>query len=92
MPDKNEYSIAFNLNSVNKEFLIALQEHFLKYYGIKTKITTTGMKGRNIPMYRLYCYSENAKKIYDILYTPNSLFLERKYQKWQELLKWKNYI
>ena len=37
-------------------------------------------------LYRLYCYGEMAKKVYNILYTPNSLFLKRKYDRWQELL------
>lgn len=83
---KTGYSISFELNSVNYKFLEDISNYLKEYYNIETKITTAGMKGRNIELYRLYCYSENAKKIYNILYTPNSLYLERKYKKWQELL------
>lgn len=89
---KNQYSIAFELNSINEKFLQDIQNIFLIEYNIQTQISTTGMKGRNVPMYRLYCYSNEAKKVFDILYTPNSLFLQRKYNKWIELLKWKNLI
>lgn len=84
---KNGYTLSFELNSTNKDLLISLQEYLQDYYKITTKISTTGMKGRNIPMYRLYCYAKEAEKIYEILYTPDSLYLDRKYQKWQELLK-----
>lgn len=89
---KNEYSISFHLNSVNYKFLEDLSVFLKEYYDINTKISTTGMKGRNIPMYRLYCYTEECKKLFDILYTPNSLFLKRKYEKYLELLKWKHLL
>lgn len=89
---KNQYSVSFELNSVNKKFLEDIQNIFLTEYNIQTKITTTGMQGRKIPMYRLYCYSKEAKKIFDILYTPDSLFLQRKYNRWIELLQWKKLI
>ena len=89
---KNQYSITFELNSINEKFLQDIQNIFLTEYNIQTQISTTGMKGRNVPMYRLYCYSNEAKKVFDILYTSNSLFLQRKYNKWIELLKWKNLI
>ena len=89
---KNQYSIAFHLNSVNYSFLETIKIFLKEYYNITTNISTTGMKNRNIPMYRLYCYSDEVKKIFDILYTPNSLFLIRKHEKWIELLKWKNLI
>lgn len=83
---KKTTSLTFELNSINKIFLEAIQKYLYENYNIETNITTSGTKGRNIEMYRLYCYGDNAKAIFNILYTPNSLFLERKYKRWLELM------
>lgn len=82
---KTGYSLTFELNSLNKDFLIGIQSFFKEYYQIETKISIAN--NREKPLYRLYCYSENAKKIFNVLYTPNSLFLKRKYEKWIEIIK-----
>lgn len=83
---KKATSLTFQLNSVNKDFLAAIQDFLLQYYNIETNITISGMKGRNINLYRLYCYGDKARKIFDVLYTPNSLFLARKYKRWLDLI------
>ena len=83
---KKGSSISFELNSVNLKFLQDIQDFLQTEYNIQTNISTTGMKNRNIPMYRLYCYGEKAKQVFNILYTPNSLYLKRKYEHWLELL------
>lgn len=83
---KKGSSICFELNSVNLKFLQDIQDFLQTEYNIQTNISTTGMKNRNIPMYRLYCYGERAKQVFNILYTPNSLYLKRKYERWLELL------
>lgn len=77
-------SITFQIDSSNKEILINIKKFFQKVYNIDTQITESSKK--NITLYRLYCYGEKAKAIYKILYTHDSLFLKRKYDKWQELL------
>ena len=78
--------LSFELNSVNYFFLKDIQTFLKENYSIETQITTCGMKGRNLELYRLYCYGNNARAIFNILYTPNSLFLKRKYEKWLELI------
>lgn len=83
---KKTNSLTFELNSVNKKFLIEIQSFFKEYYNIDLELTTAGTKGRNIPLYRLYCYGEKSYQIFKILYTPNSLFLKRKHDKWIELM------
>ena len=85
---KTGYSITFELNSINHSFLKGIQNFFEEYYQITTQITTTGGEGtcRNVPMYRLYCYGDMARKVFNHLYTPNSLYLKRKHDKWLELL------
>ena len=83
---KKANSLTFEINSVNKKFLEEIQKFFSEYYNIELNISTTGMKGRTIPLYRLYCYGEKVKNIFNILYTPNALYLKRKYNHWLELM------
>ena len=77
-------SITFQIDSSNKDILTNIQVFFKKKYDIDTQISER--KEKNVILYRLYCYGEKAKQVYRVLYTPNSLFLKRKYDKWQELL------
>lgn len=79
------HTIGFQIDNANKEILSEIQHWFKKEHNIEVKIRETSKA--NIPLYRLYCYGENSRKIYNILYTPNSLFLQRKFDKWRELLK-----
>lgn len=81
---KTGHSLTFQVDSSSKEVVEEIQKFLLEEYNIKTQITTN--KKVNVLLYRLYCYGTEARKIYDILYTPNSLFLKRKYEKWQELI------
>lgn len=78
-------SVTFQIDSSNKEIIEQIHSFLKEEYNIKTQITE--QKKKNITLYRVYCYGAQAKAIYKILYTPNSLFLKRKYEKWQELLK-----
>ena len=57
-----------------------------EYYNIDMQLSIGHDRPGQHTLYRLYCYGEYAKKVYNILYTPNSLFLKRKYERWQELL------
>lgn len=81
---KKATSLAFQIDSSCKTILVEIQNFLKEKYGINTNIGKE--KKVNIDLYRIYCYGENAKKVYDILYTPNSLFLKRKKEKWEELL------
>lgn len=78
-------TVCFQIDSSNKQILVEIQRFLKENYSIEMQIATN--KKTNVVLYRLYCYGENSRKIYSILYTPNSLFLQRKYSKWQELLK-----
>lgn len=73
-------SLTFDLNCLNKNFLIDIQKFLKEYYNIKSNISWSGT------VYRLYTYGEESKKIYSVLYTPNSLYLKRKFKRWNELL------
>ena len=78
-------TLTFQIDSSNKKILTELQQFLREDYGIKTQITEQ-RESSGLILYRLYCYGDWARKIYDILYVPNSLFLKRKYNKWLELL------
>lgn len=82
---KKGTSLTFELNSINKNFLQEIQHFLLEYYGIHTEIGVAH-SNYNYTMYRLYCYGERARLIFQNLYTPNSLYLERKYRRWLELI------
>ena len=77
---KKNTSLTFELNCLNKQFLEDIQAFLLQQFQIQTKIGWSGSVNR------LYCYGEESKKIFSILYTPNSLYLKRKYDRWIELL------
>ena len=83
---KKASSLTFELNSINKQFLIDIQSFMKEYYNIDMQLSIGHDRPGQYTLYRLYCYGEYAKKVYNILYTPNSLFLKRKYERWQELL------
>lgn len=80
---KKSNSLTFELNSLNKKFLEDISSFLQKKYNINTQLSITGLNN----VYRLYCYGEDAKKVYQILYTPGALFLKRKKDKWIELLQ-----
>ena len=76
-------TICFQIDSSSKEVLEGINNFFEKKgihlsFGENQKV--------NLTLHRLYCYGDNAIKIYNMLYTPNSLFLARKKEKWEELL------
>jgi len=83
---KKTTSLTFELNSVNKQFLLDIQKFLLEYYNIKLELSVGHARFNQLTLYRLYGYGEKAKLIYNILYTPNSLFLQRKFNRWNELL------
>lgn len=82
---KTGSSLTFELNSLNQDFLIGIQSFFKDFYQIKTQMSIAN--NREKPLYRLYCYGEQAKKVFNVLYTPGSLFLKRKHEKWLEIMK-----
>lgn len=76
----------WEINSVSKNLIDVIQQYFLDL-GIEMKIQTFS-KNRNMPVYRLYCYSqEKCHKIFNILYNNTELYLNRKKQKFINLLK-----
>lgn len=83
---KKATSLTFELNSINYQFLVDIQSFMKEYYNIDLQISVGHNRPGQFILYRLYCYGDMAKKVYNILYTPNSLFLKRKYERWQELL------
>lgn len=83
--DSNHTPI-WEINSTSQDMVLKIQK-YLKEEGIETKIQTFE-KNRNLPMYRIYCYSqEKCKKIFDKMYNDTDLFMLRKKNKFISLLK-----
>lgn len=78
-------SITFQIDSSNKNILNTIKEWLEKEYAIITKISQKN-SGTSLPLYRLYCYGEQTKKLFSILYTKDSLFMQRKYNEFLKLL------
>lgn len=83
---KKGHSLTFELNSINKKFLEDIQTFFKEYLDIPMQMSVAHARPNQAVMYRLYCYGDKARKVYSNLYTKDALYLQRKYDRWQELL------
>lgn len=82
---KTGVSLTFQLDSANKKIIETIQNFLRTEYNIETKITKTDKT--NVQLWRLYCYGQEAQKIFDLMYYSNTqLRLKRKYEKY---LLWK---
>lgn len=65
-------------------------EHIVDYFYTEYQIPKVKVREEKRPVHNLFtiCYSTNAtKKIYEILYTENSMFLPRKKEKFTQLVQ-----
>lgn len=78
-------AIKWQISSATEDVLIKIVDFFYEEYGIpKVNI----IKTKRIHDFYNISYSTNAtRKIYQILYTENSLFLPRKKEKYESILK-----
>lgn len=81
---KTGYSLTFQIDSVNRK-LLEIMRDFFEEKDIKTEITSQGPE-RTISLFRLYSYGENAKRIFEILYSDTTLYLKRKKDKYDLLV------
>lgn len=70
--------------SSKKIILEEIQNYLKEQYQIETTLDK-GQQKTNIILYKLYCYGDNTRKIYKVLYN-NGLFLKRKKEKFQEII------
>jgi len=84
--NKEQKSLRWQVCSATPEILHFIVDYFYEDYGIPKVNIQAQNRNNNHTLYVIQ-YSTNAtKKIYDILYTPNSLFLNRKKQHYQDIL------
>lgn len=83
---KQGSSVIWQLDSGSLEIILEIQKFLKNEYNIETQYTICPKK--NVNIYRLYCYGkEKVFKIYNLFYnTKSNLFLQRKKQKFEELL------
>lgn len=76
---------SWNITSVNKSFLEDIQEYLYKNLAIpKVRIYEDTRKDHSCYSF-FYTNKDSLKKIYEWLYYPNALYMERKYKKFTEL-------
>lgn len=88
-------SITFQIDSTSIKMLLAI-EKALRVYDDSIHLSISERK-RNIqkqekihsklPLYRLYGYGDTAKKVFDIIYTDATIYLQRKYDRYIEYMK-----
>ena len=82
------YGIRWQLDGTSIETFMSIYD-YLKINHVTTVIEDTTDSHCTIPRYRLYTYSQDkVKKIFNLMYySPNVLKLNRKYERFLELLK-----
>lgn len=77
----------FRIVSASKEILEFFEDYFYKNYGqSKGHIYPRSKVEGRAQLYDLKYSTNFTKKLYNILYTPNSLYLKRKKDKYEQLL------
>lgn len=86
---KYSKTLTFQIDSTNHSNLLEMQKYLENKLNISLYIAIreagSGAEGHKhkIPLYRLYGYGTNAKKIFEFLYSENpELYLKRKYDKY----------
>lgn len=79
-------TIAFTIGGVSKEVLEWMRSYLAETYSI----VNNGLYKQPLPsgktFYNLTYYGEKAKQIYSLLYNNNGLFMERKYNRFTQLV------
>ena len=83
----NGNGIEFKIVSASKEILVFFEDYFnKKYKQNKSHIYTRKKEESKLQLYDLKYSTNFSKELYNILYTPNSLYLKRKKEKYEQLL------
>lgn len=79
--------LEFKIVSASKEILVFFEDFFHKKYGqAKTHIYPRKKEDGKLQLYDLKYSTLFSKELYNILYTPNALYLKRKKDKYKQLL------
>ena len=82
------YTPAFRISGASKKIISWIKDCFSIQYNIYTNLRIEKEKlSENRDWYVLDYYGDRARQIYNILYIKDSLYMERKYQKFSSLMK-----
>lgn len=95
---KKGNSLSFQIDSASLKMILALQQAIRELddsisLSVGEREPHTEEENQNLeikhllPIYRLYCYGENAKKIFDLIYQDAEIYLERKHDKYLQYVK-----
>lgn len=83
----HDYSNYFEITGASKPIINWIREILANQYGVTNPQLRIEQLDSGVKMYKTsYGGKEKFQKIYDILYTPNSLYLQRKKEKFETLL------
>lgn len=81
------HGVEWKIVSASKNILEYFEDYFNKNYQIPKNHIQCRKKNENfLQLYDLRYSTNFSKQLYDIMYTPNSLYLKRKKDKYEELL------
>lgn len=81
------HGIEFRIVSASKDILLFFEAYFHNYYNQSLSHIYPRKKQEGYAqLYDLKYSTEFSKQLYDIMYTPNSLYLQRKKDKYEQLL------
>ena len=89
-------SLTFQIDCTSLKMLLAIEKALKEIdNSIYLSITRRDPQERNIkdninsklPLFRLYGYGDNAKKVFDIIYKDADIYLQRKYDRYLQYMK-----
>ena len=89
-------SLTFQIDCTSLKMLLAIEKALKEidnsiYLSIsrrepQDKITEDGINSK-LPLFRLYGYGDNAKKVFDVIYKDADIYLQRKYDRYLQYMK-----
>lgn len=81
------HGIEWKIVSASKEILDYFENYFFEQFGVpKIHIHWRKKEKNKLQLYDLRYSTNFSKQLYDILYTPNALFLQRKKERYEQLI------
>lgn len=89
-------SLTFQIDCTSLKMLLAIEKALKEIdSSVYLSITKREPQGRDtktninsiLPLFRLYCYGDNAKKVFNIIYKDAGIYLQRKHDRYLQYMK-----
>ena len=78
--------VSFSIRSASKPVIEWIRDVFANQYGITNNKIYTSIMDSGKPVYTTTYYGAICKQIYSLLYNDNGIYLQRKYDKFTQLI------